>query len=242
MTFDAATFGLAYLAGLLSTLSPCVLPLVPILLASAASAHRFGPVALTAGLAVSFTSIGLLLATVGAGLGLDPATLRQGAAVVMLALGAVMLSGRLQGRLALATSGLGSAGDSLLSRIRPEGWRGQFAIGAVLGVVWSPCVGPTLGAASTLAAQGRELPQVAALMLVFGVGAGSPLLAIGALSKSALARWRGRFLRVGQAGKAIFGSVLIVVSLAILTGADRHLEAWAVDATPAWLTSLTTRF
>ena len=56
---------------------------------------------------------------------------------------------------------------------------GQFGVGVLLGAVWSPCVGPTLGAASLLAAQGRDLGQVALTMFVFGLGAALPLLALG---------------------------------------------------------------
>ena len=71
MDFSAGTYGLGYLAGLLSTLSPCVLPLVPILIATAAAAHAFGPYALALGLMLSFSLVGIFLATLGASLGLD---------------------------------------------------------------------------------------------------------------------------------------------------------------------------
>ena len=82
---------LAFAAGLLSILSPCVLPLVPIVLGTAVNAHRFGAVALAAGLALSFTLLGLLLALVGFGLGIDPGVFRVAAAIIMIALGAVLL-------------------------------------------------------------------------------------------------------------------------------------------------------
>ena len=68
MNFGPTTYGLGLLAGALSTLSPCVLPLVPVLLAAAVSAHRWGALALGAGLALSFTLVGLFLATLGASL------------------------------------------------------------------------------------------------------------------------------------------------------------------------------
>src|SRR6266853_527674 len=76
MNFGAATYGLGVIAGALSTLSPCVLPLVPVLLASAINAHRWGALALGAGLALSFTIVGIFLATLGASLVLDPAPFR----------------------------------------------------------------------------------------------------------------------------------------------------------------------
>ena len=71
--------GLALLAGILSTLSPCVLPLIPIVLGAALGRHRFGPVALAAGLALSFVAIGLFVATIGFAAGLGQEVFRAAA-------------------------------------------------------------------------------------------------------------------------------------------------------------------
>ncbi|HEV2697605.1 MAG TPA: cytochrome c biogenesis protein CcdA, partial [Terriglobales bacterium] len=122
------------------------------------------------------------------------------------------------------------------------GYAGQFGVGVLLGAVWSPCVGPTLGAASLLAAQGRDLPQVAASMLVFGLGAALPLLVIGMVSREALQRWRHQILSVGQSVKIALGALLVVMGILVLGGLDRRLEAALVDASPQWLTDLTTRY
>jgi cytochrome c biogenesis protein CcdA len=242
MDFGFATFGLGYLAGVLSTLSPCVLPLIPILLATAVGAHRFGPYALAVGLALSFAVVGIFIATVGASLGLDASTFRNVAAVVLIGFAIVLLSSKLQERFAIATSGLSSVGDKLLSRIRLDGLAGQLVIGLVLGIIWSPCVGPTLGAATTLASQGQSLVQIALLMLIFGIGAGTPLVVLGSLSRNTVMRVRGRMMAAGKSGKLMLGVLLLAVGVAILTGWDKRFEAWAVDASPAWLTQLTTRF
>jgi cytochrome c biogenesis protein CcdA len=242
MDFGPATYALGYLAGALSTLSPCVLPLLPILIASATVQHRFGPLALALGLTLSFAIVGLFIATLGASLGLDAELLRQGAAVLLIGFGVLLLSARAQARFAQAAGGVGAAGDGLLARLSGSGWRGQFAVGLVLGLVWSPCVGPTLGAASTLAAQGRQLPQIALLMLLFGLGAGTPLVALGGLSREAMQRVRGRVLTFGQRGRWLLGAILLAIGVAILTGWDRGIEAWAVEHSPDWLTALTTRY
>ena len=77
----------------------------------------------------------------------------------------------------------------------------------VLGFVWSPYVGPTLGAASTLASPGRDLGQITLPMLLFGLGAGTPLLVIASSSRSALTRTRGRLLALGQLGQWVPGAV-----------------------------------
>ena len=79
-------------------------------------------------------------------------------------------------------------------------------------------------------------------MLAFGIGAAIPLLLIGLMSRDALVRWRGRMLAAGSGGKAIMGLVLVATGLLILTGLDKRLETILVEASPAWLTALTTRF
>lgn len=84
-----STLPLAFVAGVLSILSPCVLPILPIVLGAAASEHRWGPTALAAGLSVSFVAIGLFAATIGYSIGLDVGVFRNVAAVFMVAIGAI---------------------------------------------------------------------------------------------------------------------------------------------------------
>ncbi len=242
MDFGPGSFLLGYVAGVLSTLSPCVLPLLPILIATALAQHRFGPLALAGGLTLSFAVVGLFIATIGAALGLDPALLRQGAALLLVGFGLVLLVPALQARFAVATAGLGASGDGVLARLSGKGWVGQFMVGLVLGLVWSPCVGPTLGAATTLAAQGSHLGQIGFLMLLFGLGAGTPLLLIGTLSREATMRMRGKIAATGRSGKWLLGAVLVLMGLMILTGTDKAFEAWVLDHSPPWLTELTTRY
>jgi cytochrome c-type biogenesis protein len=233
---------LALLAGVLSILSPCVLPIVPIVLGAAASEHRWGPAALAAGLAVSFVAIGLFAATIGYAIGLDADIFRNVAAALMIAIGAVLLVPRWQTQLALAAGPLASWGDRQFGASRQGGLSMQMAVGVLLGAVWSPCVGPTLGAASILAAQGRDLGEVIAIMLSFGLGAALPLAALGLLSREAVLRLRARLLAGGAWAKTVFALMLVAIGVLVLTGLDRHFETLAVDLSPQWLTDLTTRF
>ncbi|HEY0206028.1 MAG TPA: cytochrome c biogenesis protein CcdA [Acetobacteraceae bacterium] len=234
--------GAGFLAGMLSTLSPCVVPLLPLVVGGAAAAHRMGPLALAAGLAVSFTTVGLFVATIGFSLGIDDGVFRAASAVMLAVIGAVLLSGALQGRFAMVSGGIADRGNKLLQRLSPDGLGGQVMVGLVLGAVWTPCVGPTLGAASLLAAQGQELGTVAATMLAFGLGTAAPLLLIASLSRTALLRWRGRMMGAGRWGKLALGSEAVLVAALILTGLDRQLETALVAASPAWLTNVTTQF
>lgn len=236
------TLGLALIAGVLSTLSPCVLPLLPIVLGTAASQHRFGPVALATGLALSFVVIGLFVATVGFAIGLDTGVFRTFAALLMVGIGAVLMVPRLQEQVAVAAGPVGTWAGSRLGMVGGDGWSGQFFVGLLLGAVWSPCVGPTLGAASVLAAQGKDLPQVAITMLSFGIGAALPLLLLGMLSREAMLKMRNRMMGAGGAMKFALGLVLVVVGIAVVSGLDKSIEAVLVRWSPDWLTGLTTAY
>ena len=240
MLLGSALFAL--LAGILSTLSPCVLPLLPIILVSAVSEHRLGPLALASGLALSFVTVGMFIATIGYGIGLDAGFFRIIAATMLVALGIILLVPQLQTQIAAAASPISGWTEERFGGIESAGLSGQFALGLLLGAVWSPCVGPTLGAASVLAAQGQDLAEVALVMLAFGLGAALPLLLLGLLSRDTLMRWRGRLLDAGKGGKLVLGGLLVVIGVMILSGLDKRIEAALVEASPAWLTEITTRF
>jgi cytochrome c biogenesis protein CcdA len=236
------TLALAFAAGILSILSPCVLPLVPIVLGAAVTVHPLGAVALAAGLALSFTGLGLLLALVGFGLGIDAGMFRLAAAAIMVVLGAILVVPSWQARLAGAGSPVSAWADRHFGGFAASGLAGQFAIGLLLGAVWSPCVGPTLGAASLLASQGHDLTKVALTMAVFGIGAGLPLVLLGLLSRATLMRFRTNLMSAGKLGKGLLGAAFILIGVAIVSGADKRFEAVLVEASPQWLTDLTTSF
>ncbi len=238
----AAGLGFGFVAGVLSILSPCVLPVLPLVMASAASAHRFGPFALTLGLISAFVGVGLFVATLGSAIGLDDTAFRAGAAVLLALFGAVLLSEGLERRFALAVSGFGGAAGRRLAALEPGGPAGQFLTGVLLGAVWSPCVGPTLGAASLLASERRDLAGVAGVMAAFAIGTALPLLVLGRLSHRAFTRWRARLAGGVRGGKLALGVASIAVAALILTGADHAIEAALVSTSPAWLTDLTTRY
>jgi cytochrome c-type biogenesis protein len=236
------TLGLALLAGALSVLSPCVLPLLPIVLGTAASEHRLGPLALAVGLALSFTAIGLFVASIGFAAGLDTNVFRTISAILLIGIGVLLLVPRLQEQFAVAAGPVSQWAGGYLDDFAANGIAGQLGLGLLLGAVWSPCVGPTLGAASLLAAKGQNLGQVALTMLAFGIGAALPLMLLGFTSREAMQRWRGRLLEAGRGGKALLGVLLLAIGLMIATGIDKRLETALVDVSPEWLTTLTTRF
>jgi cytochrome c biogenesis protein CcdA len=230
---------LSFGAGLLTTLSPCVLPVLPIVLGSAGSRHRLAPLAVAAGMASAFTVVGVSLASVGASLGIGDAAVRVGGGVLLAVAGAALLSERLQARVA---SALGPLSGWAARRTGGErsGVAGHFALGALLGGVWSPCTGPTLGAAVGLASQASGIPRAAVVMFVFAVGASVPLVAAGYGARGVVAR-SGMLRRFAEEGKPAFGVVLLLVGAAIVLGIDKTIEAAILERLPAWWNDAVTR-
>jgi cytochrome c-type biogenesis protein len=234
---------LAYVAGALTILSPCVLPLVPIVLSSAAQRHRFAPLALAAGLVVAFTVTGFVVAAFGQALGVDTLVVRAAGAIILCLAGVVLLVPWLQDLLARLATPLAAWASSHQAALDDKaGLWGQALVGALLGVVWAPCVGPTLGAAVALAAEGKNLGEVALVMVAFGLGISTVLLVIAFAARGALSRWRGRMMTAGGHGKTVLGALLLIIGVFILTGFDRKIEAFVLDHLPervvAWSTAI----
>jgi cytochrome c biogenesis protein CcdA len=233
---------LAALAGALTVINPCVLPVLPVVLLGAMQQHRLGPLALAGGMVAGFTVLAMLVYGAGAALDLSPDTVRQAGAALLLALGAVMLSAALKQRLAAVGSRWAGPLNALLDRAAPAGLGGQFATGALLGAIWSPCSGPTLASAITLASQGDSLARAATIMLFFGIGATLPMLALAYGSRQTLARRREHFARFARAAMPAMGALLVAIGGLVLSGLDKRAEAALLGAMPEWLVELTTRF
>lgn len=239
---DLLTLGTAFLAGVLTILSPCILPILPIVLGAASSEHRLGPLALALGLATGFAALGLFIATVGFSLGLDSGMFRNTSAVLLLGFGLILLIPAAQRQMQALLAPIGNWANSRTSHVRGGGFVGQFGLGLLLGAVWSPCVGPTLGAATLLASQGEGLGSAALVMLLFGIGISMPLLAIGLAGRQILARMRGGLGRAASTGKLLLGAGMVLASALVLTGWDKQAEIWALDNGPDWATEWSTRF
>ncbi len=228
----------AYLAGLLTLINPCVLPVLPVVLAGALQADRMGPVVLAAGMSVSFVFIGVVVTAFGYGIGLTPQRVADGGAVLMVALGLVMLVPAARDRFALATSGLAQGADSTLAAVDHSKLRGQFLGGLLLGAVWSPCVGPTLGGAIALASQGEGLGQATLIMIGFAAGISTLILGIGYGARGLLQRNRDTMTRVAQAAPKIMGVIFVLVGLSLSFKLHHIAEAWLLDIMPYWLLDL----
>ncbi len=229
----------AYLAGLLTLINPCVLPVLPIVIASSLQASRMGPVALALGMSVSFVIFGMVIAAFGAALGLSSQVIANVGAVIMIAFGLVLVIPQLSDRFASATSGMAQRADVQMDAVDRSGVRGQFLGGALLGAVWSPCIGPTLGGAIALASTGDNLLWAAAIMVAFAAGVSTLILALGYGARRSLQNW---MRTIAGSARRIMGVVFILVGLMILFKIHHIIEIWAIQNMPIWLQDLSVRF
>ena len=231
-------FVFAYLAGLLTLINPCVLPVLPIVLASSLNASRMGPIALAAGMSLSFVVFGVLVTAFGSAIGLTQDRLAEIGAGIMVVFGIVLLVPAFSQRFELATAGVAGRADSAMTSADDGGVRGQFLGGLLLGTVWSPCIGPTLGGAIALASQGENLGYVTAIMVFFAAGVSTLILGLGLGAREAI-RNRATALRgLAAKSKPILGVTFLAVGLMLLFGVHHVIEGWLVDILPYWLQDL----
>lgn len=228
----------AYGAGLLTLINPCVLPVLPIVLGSALQADRRGPLALAAGMSLSFVLFGMIVATFGRAIGLTEDVLAHTGAVLMIGFGLVLLVPVLGRRFEAATAGFATNADQRMSGMDLSGLRGQFLGGLLLGAVWSPCIGPTLGGAIALASQGESLVWAFLIMLFFALGVSTLILLLGFGAQEAMGS-RARSLRgVAERSRPLMGAVFVAVGLMILLGLHKMIDAWAIQVLPYWFQDL----
>lgn len=231
---------LAFGAGVLTLINPCVLPLLPVVLGSARAADRFGPLALVAGLSLSFVVLGVFIATVGQRIGLDETRIQTIGAVLMLGFGLILLVPVFGRGFALATAPLARRADRQIDRIGGNGLMAQFATGTLLGAVWGPCVGPTLGGAIALAYAGQSLGWAALIMLAFALGVSAVMLSLAYISQARLRRHAPGLRSTGRWGRWVMGAALVLVAVLILSGGLHRLESWLLDILPIWLIDFST--
>ena len=233
---------LSYVAGLVTILNPCVLPLIPILIGSALGQSRMGPLALAAGLVTSFTTFGFGVIAFGYSIGLNEQIVRVGAGTLLALAGVVLLVPRFQAALSGAAAPISNFGNQQLGRISGDGAMGQFAVGLLLGMVWAPCVGPTLGVAIAAASSGADLASSFFIFLVFGLGVATSILAFAYGSRKAMGDKRNTLASLAKYGKPLFGAALLVVGLMVVSGFDKVIETAVLGALPQSVIEFTTRF
>lgn len=170
MSLGLESLGLAFAAGLASVASPCVLPVVPLLVTGTADEHRWRPALIVVGLAASFVAMGVGMSLFGAAIGPALPALEKGVGGLLVLFGLLLLADvNLFKRLGWLQSIQAPAGGR---------WSGLL-LGASLGLVWIPCVGPILsGVLATVASRGSVAAGVA-LLGTYAAGFAVPMLAVG---------------------------------------------------------------
>ena len=245
----------AFVAGLATAVSPCVLPILPVVLATGADGDRRRPFLVIAGLIASFSFFTLASVKIIDAFHLPSASLRDVAIVVIALFGLTLLVPALGQRFERLTARLTGLGSRVLDSARPGAPafggepahaggsdRGSIAGGLVtgfgLGLVWTPCAGPILGAITSLAVTAPGSLATLALVVSYAVGAGLPLLAIALGGRKALLRLRLRSASA-LAGRA-FGIVVLATAALMAVGADTAISADLTGALPDWTGTLQT--
>lgn len=240
MTLSLGNIGLSLAAGSLTTLSPCVFPILPLVLGGAVQDNRLAPLAMGSGMAISFGLIGLLIGALGPLLGIDSDIVRIFGALLLIVFGLTMLIPPLNQRFTEWMLPIASSANVASSRLDGGSLGSAFLLGGVLGLVWSPCSGPLLASALTLVASEGGALRGALILGLFGIGAAAPLVAVAYASRSGVSRVRSWALSRIDSIKQAFGLVILLTGLAILTGSDKWIEARVVDLMPdAWVRATT---
>jgi len=229
---------LGYGAGLLTLINPCVLPILPIVLASALQAGRHGPAMVAAGMSLSFVALGLGITVLGQAIGLTPEIVADAGAVMMILFGIVLLVPQFSARFETATAGMSARADAGIETLDRTAMRGQFIGGMLLGAVWSPCIGPTLGGAISLASQGQSIAWAGAIMVAFAAGVSTVILALGYGARSVIQRRQAWMRIIAARAKPVLGVVFVAVGIGLLLRVHHMLEIWALDNLPPWLLDL----
>lgn len=238
MTFALSLpqLGLSLAAGGLTTLSPCVFPLLPLVLGGALQGNRFAPVAMGAGMIASFAAIGMLLGALGPALGIDADTVRTAGAAMLIAFALVMLVPALGERFTRWMLPIATTANAASAKLDGGSVVGALLLGGVLGLVWSPCSGPLLGSALTLVASEGGVARGGLVLGIFGLGAAIPLVAVAYASRRGFVAVRDWVMARIERVRHVFAVLLGAMGVAILTGGDKWLEARVLQWLPdAWV-------
>jgi cytochrome c-type biogenesis protein len=231
----------AFLSGIVTVASPCVLPVLPFLL-SGAIGGRLRPYGIITGFILSFTVFTLTLSAILAALHIPPDATRLISVALLLAFGLTLLIPALhtvyERFSTQSVSRLNTGGQISSSPDSGNGFVGGVMVGGTLGLLWTPCVGPIMSAVITLALSGNVTFQAFLVTLAFSIGTAIPMLAVMLGGRGALARvpWLMNNLGTVQRG---FGAVMVVFAIGIFFNVDRKVQTWFLDTFPAYSDTLT---
>lgn len=236
--------GFSFIAGLLTTLSPCVLPILPFLLGSALRKNKKAPLYMVLGLASSFIVLGFTISRFGTVLGLDTDQIRKGSAIILMITSIFFLSKDIQSFVSEKLTKFANFGTSASSHLKLDEASNidSIILGGLLGIIWSPCAGPTLGVAVSLA--GREGAALDALwiMIVYAIGAAIPMLLISYGLRTFFQKNLSKIIGFAENSKVLFGVILLVAGLFIYLEIDKTIEGFLLNNLPQFWIDLITKY
>jgi cytochrome c biogenesis protein CcdA/thiol-disulfide isomerase/thioredoxin len=230
--------GFAFLAGVVTVLSPCILPVLPVVLSGGIGGGKARPWGVISGFTLSFTAFTLTLSTLVQTLGLDPDVLRWVAAALILLFGVVLVVPVLKDKFMAWTTSLVSRSSSVKPGKPAGGYGAGFVLGLGLGVVWTPCVGPIMASVITLALSQSVDAASIFITLAYTVGTSIPLFLIMMGGRTLLNRapWFTKHSTGIQRG---FGILMVVTAVALFSGGDRAFSSWLLTTFPQYGSGLT---
>jgi cytochrome c biogenesis protein CcdA len=214
-----------FLAGVLTILTPCCLPMIPVLVVGA-NGHRLRPVLIVTGSTLTFTVLGVVTGSVGS---ITPESIRAPFAVLMLAFGVVLADDDVNDLYSRYASRLAGRATSLTGRVdeRRHPLANAFVVGLLLGVIWLPCVGPVLGGVLAYVGTTASVTGGGALLFTYGVGFSLPLLGVAYAGRSG----GSRFLDYerGDGFRTATGYAFVLLGLAVLFDVDKLALASLTD-------------
>jgi cytochrome c biogenesis protein CcdA len=237
--------GLALIAGFLSTLQPCVLPLIPIVLGGAIYQNKFAPIYIGLGMVIFYALLGAVTGFIEPLFGFEPSEFKAIGAVMMIASGIILLAPHMFSNFGGAYSGILNRLNQKASALSFDSPVSCLLLGAILSLIWAPCAGPMLASALTLLTSGlmadgstdiQSILQGAILLGLYGVGAAAPLILLAYITRTAFASWRTHLLRVQGLLTKVLGIFFLVFGVLILTGAMNKIEIYLLTILPeSWL-------
>lgn len=226
--------GFAFVAGVLTIIAPCTLPVVPLVLGGASLSGRHRTVGILVGFGGAFLATSVLLASLLAAAGATTGGVRTAAALALSLVGASLLVPSIGGWLEARLAPLAEAGARLPGH--GSGLAGGLATGVAIGLLWAPCVGPLM--AGVLAVAATEGPTLRGLAVAasYVMGAAMPLLLLAIGGRRAAARLGGPRGRAGV--QRAFGGLMLAAGLIVVIGADIPLESAIPEILPAGVAGL----